>query len=390
VIPVKKILHQQVFSSCIFRYFSDMDWSAISFRGSFRNKTFVYHLVGWAIFILYETLFITIILRSKSDTSIWEGYVYPYSVNICLFYFHAHITLSKSFKNTKKQYLLFILLILTELAFYLLFMNISETFNSGFQWILELSKTDTYSLLRQLWRGIYFIGFSSAYWFTIRAIRSEKKVLELEKMQIINQAEKHSLEKNIFELQNAHLQSQINPHLLFNTLNFIYNNVQEVSQEASDVVILLSELMNYSLRELEADGKVSLDKEVEQINNIIKINQIRFNNKLFLEMETNGDFSNARIIPLILIPIIENLFKHGDMSNENAPGKITINYDGEYLEMTTENHRKKRGKIISHGIGIVNVKKRLANLYNNQYTLAMNGDEHVFYVYLKIKLNTNL
>lgn len=107
-------------------------------------------------------------------------------------------------------------------------------------------------------------------------------------------------------------------------------------------------------------------------------------------METNGDFSNTRIIPLILIPIIENLFKHGDISNENAPGKIRIDYDGEYLEMSTENHRKKRGKTYSHGIGIVNVKKRLANLYNNEYTLTMNGDEQVFYVFLKIKLNPDL
>ena len=384
--PIKKILHQQGFSSSIFRYFSDMESPAIAFRGRLLNKTVVYHLVGWALFIFYEVFFVTIILGNKSHSPVWSGYIFPYSVNIALFYFHAHITLTNSFKNSRKRYLQFISLILLEIVLYLLLMNVSQTLESGFQWIFQLGKSDIYPLLRQLWRGIYFIGFSSAYWFTIWAIRSEKKVLQLEKMQIINQAEKHNLEKNIFELQNAHLQSQINPHLLFNTLNFIYNNVQEVSQEASEVVILLSELMNYSLRELEADGKVSLDKEIEQINNIIKINQVRFNNKLFLEMETNGDFSTARIIPLILIPIIENQFKHGDMSNENAPGKIIINYDGEYLEMRTENQRKKRGKSYSHGIGIVNVRKRLTNLYNNQYILTMKGDDHVFNVLLKIKL----
>ena len=230
------------------------------------------------------------------------------------------------------------------------------------------------------------MGFSSAYWFTLRTIDTEKRILRLERMQILDKIEKNRLEKNIVELQNAHLQSQVNPHLLFNTLNFIYNKVQQVSQEASDVVILLSELMNFSLRELEEDGKVDLSSEIEQINNIVKINQIRFNNKLFLELNTKGNFDNARIVPLLLVPIIENFFKHGDMSEKTKPGKISISYDGKYLEMTTQNIRKRRSKIYSHGIGIVNLKKRLANLYDEQYSLIMKSDDNVFCTTLRIKL----
>jgi two-component system, LytTR family, sensor kinase len=356
--------------------------------GFFRRKAVLYHSMGWGFFICYEVLFVTLLVGFRSDVSIWWGYMFPYAVNIALFYFHAHITLFYSFNGPRKHYLLFVLLMICELALYLLLMNSVQLINQGAGWFSALSgKTEMMGLLRQLWRGIYFIGFSSAYWFALRTIHSEKKVSQLEKLQIINRAEKNNLEKNLVELQNAHLQAQINPHLLFNTLNFIYNKVQEVSQDASEAVILLSELMNYSLRELEPDGKVSVEKEVEQISNIIKINQIRFNNKLFLQLESNGNFREARVIPLILIPLIENVFKHGDLTDKGNPGKVTINYDGCYLEMTTFNKKKKREKIYSHGIGMINVTKRLDNIYKDRYTLNMTGDKDDYHVFLRIKLN---
>lgn len=364
-----------------------MTWSFVSFQEIFLKKYFFNHLTGWTLFIFYEILFVTVIVGRLPTSPIWSGYIFPYAINVALFYFHAHFTLSKSYEQSRQKHFLFLLLTIVELLVYLLLMYFIGSVNVTSSSISEIGKEEILSVLRQLWRGIYFIGFATAYWLAIGAIKSEKKVQELEKMQIINQAEKHSLEKDIFELENAYLKAQINPHLLFNTLNFIYNNLQEASPAASEVVILLSELMNYSLLELEADGKVSLEKEVTQIKNIIRINQIRFNNKLFLDMETNCDSSAVRVIPLILIPLVENQFKHGDMSNENTPGKISIFYTGEYLEMYTENKVKKRNRASNHGIGIVNVRKRLNNLYKENFTLTAQGNENTFYVFLKIKLN---
>lgn len=361
---------------------------SIPVQGFFRRKTLFYHALGWSLFIAYEVLFVALLVGIRSGVSVWSGYIFPYAVNISLFYFHAHIALFFPFSGPKKRYGVLALLIITELVLYLLLMNTSQILTEGRGWFISLmQKEEMMGLLRQLWRGIYFIGLSSAYWFAIRTFESEKKVLHLEKLQIINKAEKNSLEKNLVELQNAHLQAQINPHLLFNTLNFIYNKVQEVSQEASEAVILLSELMNYSLRELEPDGKVSLEKEVEQIGNIVRINQIRFNNKLFLQLESSGNFRDARVIPLILIPIIENVFKHGNLTDKDNPGKVTINYDSGHLEMTTSNRKKKREKIYSHGIGIRNITKRLDNFYKGNYSLSMSGDNLDYYVFLRIKLN---
>jgi hypothetical protein len=355
------------------------------------KKLALYHIGGWFFFILYEVSFVAILLGAKSQRGILPDYILPYVINICLFYFHAHVTLSYSFNDNRRKYFSFTGLLVTELAIYLYLLictgilHGSNVYRHPELWFRESNGT---VLLRQLWRGIYFIAFSSAYWFAIKTISLQKKILLFEKAHLQNQIDKQNLEKNIVELQNAYLQSQINPHLLFNTLNFVYTNVESVSREAAEAVILLSELMNFSLKEPEADGMVNLETEVEQIKNIIKINQIRFNNRLYVDLQFNGEFSEGRIIPIALLPFIENVFKHGNLTDKDSPCKIVVNYNGESVELITLNRKKTRLKTYSHGIGLVNVRKRLDNIYKENYTLTTNNGEHDFYLHLIIKLKT--
>ncbi|MVT11410.1 sensor histidine kinase [Chitinophaga tropicalis] len=354
----------------------------------FRNKTIQYHVLGWTLFILYEIS--ALLLRNiQKDRGIYFDYILPYAINISLFYFHAHVTMDYSFRSNRRSYSLFFLLTVTELLLYLSLMALLDSFSSDTprNIFTQLEKANLVPLLTQLWRGIYFIGFSFAYWFALRSMASERKVLDLEKQQMQHLVEKSNLEKGFIEMENAYLQSQVNPHMLFNTLNFIYNNVQQASQEASEAILLLSDLMNYSLRELEPDGKVELENEIDQIGNIIKINQIRFSNALFLDVEFNGDFSDARIMPMGLLPFVENVFKHANLTDKDYPGKITVNYNGEDLELVTSNRKKTRNKAYSHGTGLVNIRKRLDNLYKDAYTLTINKEEQDFYVHLVIHLN---
>ncbi|HEU4555004.1 MAG TPA: histidine kinase [Chitinophaga sp.] len=364
-----------------------MNFSVHPFYRLFRSKTIPYHVLGWTLFILYELSAIPL-RHIPKDRGVYFDYVFPYMINILLFYFHAHVTLDSSFRPNRNAYALFFLLILTELALYLGLMILLDSLSrdTSMNIFTQLVKGNPTPLLLQLWRGIYFIGFSSAYWFALRSMASERKVLQLEKDKMQYQIDRNNLEKDYIEMQNAYLQSQVNPHLLFNTLNFVYNNVQQASQEASEAIILLSELMNFSLREPEADGKVDLEKEVEQIKNIIKINQIRFNNRLYIDVEFNGDFSEARIIPMGLLPFIENVFKHANLTDKDYPGKITVNYNCESVELVTLNKKKNRSKAVSHGIGLANIRKRLDNIYKNNYTLTINNGEQDFYVHLIIKL----
>ncbi|MET3883205.1 sensor histidine kinase [Niastella sp. OAS944] len=356
------------------------------------NKNQVlYHIGGWFFFIFYEVSFVAIILGAKGQRGILPDYVVPYLINICLFYFHAHVALSSSFNDNKKRYFAFTGLLIAELAIYLYLLiltGILKDPNAYTHPSIWFQNNNPMTLLRQMWRGIYFIAFSSAYWFAIKTITLQRKILLFEKIQLQNQVDKNNLEKNIIELQNAYLQSQINPHLLFNTLNFVYTNVESVSREAAEAVILLSELMNFSLKEPEADGMVNLETEVEQIKNIIKINQIRFDNRLAIDVKFNGEFSDARIIPIGLLPFIENFFKHGNLTDKDYPGKIIVNYNGESVELITLNRKKVRNKAYSHGIGLINVRKRLDNLYKDRYTLTTNNEGQDYYLHLTIKLKS--
>jgi len=390
-VTLTETLHQYVLSQDIFYYFRDMKFHEHPFFSKSRKKTIFYHIIAWALFILYELS--ALLLRNvQKDRGVYFDFIFPYIVNIGPFYCHAHVTMHYAFRPHKKSYLLFFVLVVAELTAYLFLMTLldSQSPDSAGNIFTQLIKGNTFPLLLQLWRGIYFIGFSFAYSFAMRNMASERKVMQLEKQELQHLIDKNNLEKNYVEMHNAYLQSQVNPHLLFNTLNFVYNNVQQASQEASEAIILLSELMNFSLREPEPDGKVDLEKEVLQIKNIIAINQIRFNNSLYLDVELNGDFGEARIIPMGLLPFIENVFKHADLTDKDYPGKITVNYDGENVELITLNKKKNRPNFRSYGIGLVNIRKRLDNIYKQDYTLTTKNGEHDFYVHLVINLKPGL
>jgi len=355
------------------------------------RKIILYHIIGWGLFILYELS--ALLLRNvQKDRGIYFDFIFPYVVNIGLFYYHAHVTMHYAFRPYKKSLLLFFVLVIAELAAYLFLMTLldSQSPDTAGNIFTQLIKGNLFPILLQLWRGIYFIGFSFAYSFAMRSMTAERKLMQLEKQELQHVIDKNILEKNYVEMHNAYLQSQVNPHLLFNTLNFVYNNVQEASPEASEAIMLLSELMHFSLREPEPDGLVDLEKEILQIKNIITINQIRLNNRLYIDVNLNHDFSDARIIPMGLVPFIENVFKHADLTDKDHPGKISVSCDGKNVELITSNKKKNRPHLHSYGIGLANIRKRLDHVYKQHYTLTTKNEEHNFYVHLIINLKPGI
>ena len=209
---------------------------------------------------------------------------------------------------------------------------------------------------------------------------------EIERKALIEEKERQRLELELVSSQNAFLQAQINPHLLFNTLNFIHNEVLEVSETASEAIITLSDMMRYSLIENKMDGKVPLEKEIQQIENLIKINQYRFNNKLSLEFHPKGDLGTIRVIPLLLVPFVENLFKYADLTDAERPATINLQVASGVMEFSTINKKRKTVSFSSPGIGISNIKTRLQSSYAGQFSLQLEDRGSIFSVYLKIIL----
>lgn len=353
------------------------------------KRSVFYHAGGWIIFIVYELSFLYLIGALQTGINIWGNYVIPYLINIGLFYFHALVALNVAFGGKRKLYLVFTLLVLAEIALYLLLMFLDNWLFTSRQesFTTYLFHQGSQLYIRQLWRGLYFLIFSTGLWFILRYFQNQKKLLEAETSSILQQQENQKTELRLMSTQNAFLQSQINPHLLFNTLNFIHNEVQKASPRAADAIITLSEMMRYSLTETKADGKVLLKSEVSQIENLIRINEFRFDNKLHLRLITDKEqYEGKRIIPLVLIPFVENIFKYAELTDKNAPAEVEIRTIGNTLYFETRNKKRTLINFHSQKIGIGNVRKRLNAHYPGNFSLDISENTESFTVTLAINL----
>jgi two-component system, LytTR family, sensor kinase len=220
--------------------------------------------------------------------------------------------------------------------------------------------------------GIFTTGISLliAYLNSLRDEKKQRKILEAQKMQL--EVEKSQANLNF-------LKAQINPHFLHNTLNFLYAKSLPLSAELSEGILTLSDIMRYALNdENTKDGKALLKDEIEHVKNVIKINQLRFSNKLNVEFDVNGVISGVTIIPFVLITIVENAFKHGDLKSPENPIKISVCVEGHKLYFYCNNKKKTGPKELSTGLGLDNIKKRLDLAYGNDYALSIK-DELNFY-----------
>jgi len=321
------------------------------------------HILVWSLFIAYEISFIYFSTPSKLQT--FTLYCYAYGKNILLFYANLWC-LNFCYVKRKSNYLYFIVLVF-ELCLYVFVHCI--LYKISISWDVAITELITVKLVIQyLYRAFYFISFSLGYWFVLQLLRSNNLINKMQSRQLMQQKRSAELERNLIKAQNAYLTSQINPHLLFNTLNFIYSSLYEVSRKSAEIVVLLSDMMRYSLTEIGEDGKVELYKEVEHIENMVQLNQARFNDKLNVKIYLSGDFE-VRVIPLVFLTFIENIFKHGDLSDPECPALINISYHNNILDFYTSNKVRKVNINKGHGIGVENSITRLQMAYPDRYKL---------------------
>jgi two-component system, LytTR family, sensor kinase len=171
----------------------------------------------------------------------------------------------------------------------------------------------------------------------------------------------------------AFLQAQINPHFLYNTLNFIYSEAIMVSETVSESVITLSNIMRYTLTEAGSDKLVSLRSEINHIKNYMKLQQMRFSNELCVEMSIEGDenIDALEMLPLVLISFVENIFKHGDIHSAEHPAIIKFEIGENDFSLFIYNLKNKGPKEQSSGVGMKNILTRMDILYPKKYNVEM-------------------
>lgn len=344
------------------------------------------HAACWALFMIYE---VTIVKYLGNKAPLWDfgGF---YVIEIALFYCNAHVIFRHVTIKWRGPVLLMrlVLSIFLELSVFVILGLIL-----GYYFSILLGEhhpvfAGEVNIVKATWRGLYFIGLSMAYWFGMETNRMTKKSNQLQIAQLEADIAIDRLEKEKLRLQNAYLKAQIDPHFLFNTLGFIYNMSEESAPGAAKGIALLSEVMRYSLCEIGKDGKVELAKEIHQVEKYIELNQLRFGHRLHLAVDIKNNVlsENLRIPPLILLSFVEDIFRHGDLTNPDKPGILYFTEDESVVHLHIENEKKREQAVNGHHIGIQNVQSRLDSYYSGLYNLLITEKDNTFIVDLTIRL----
>jgi two-component system, LytTR family, sensor kinase len=324
------------------------------------------HFIIWVILMLYEGVFVYKVAR---EHIVPFAYMIPsYILFATYVYVHALVLLPKFLERRKYGSYLLSLLLLTFVLIYIKYivrfylMPILGVNDFGGAFLLRMS-LKWFVAAQITYMGHYFL-YGIGYWYALRAVRLEKH--------------KRRLEREVLKAQADYLRFQINPHFLYNVLNFFYGQIQPISKPLADGILQLSEMMRYAISNEDGDQKVDLDKEISHLRNFIEVQQLRFNNTCQIDFKVEGNIFAKRILPLVLITYIENVFKHGELFEANNPAVIHIKIVQSEMTLYVRNKKRIGIKDPSSGIGTANIINRLKLFYKDRYKYDVFEDD-IFY-----------
>lgn len=288
----------------------------------------------------------------------WKTAVIPFVfnslTNTIYFYICVFFIILPAFSKSKTVTLIAVLILLLTFVFT----------KMGIEWYL---KTDNYITIVEkkgtilpyisfeFWRYSYMTFFSFAYWYYIKSIREEKL--------------RRITEEKLFKTEIAFLKAQINPHFLFNTLNFVYNDVAGLSSLSGEAILSLTRLMRYSV-ESTKNEQTTVGKELEAVEEYLKLQKLRFGERLALSYTRQGNLFFFCIPPLVLMSLVENAFKYGIHDEVSDPIEIEVKADARGMTFRCRN--KKRHNYVNQettGVGLTNIRRRLEMAFADHFDL---------------------
>ena len=186
------------------------------------------------------------------------------------------------------------------------------------------------------------------------------------------------------EQELLYLKKQIHPHFLFNTLNTIYGFALKKSEFTPDIILKLSNLLDYILYQVQKP-KVSLEEEISHIKEYIELEQIRFQDTLDISFEADKIPTELQIPPMMFLPFVENAFKHGSIINGIMRVEMKLNIKNEHIIFSIKNTSIHEAELENKkGLGLDNIRKRLELNYEENYELSTIQKDDCYEVYLKI------
>ena len=345
------------------------------------------HLLGW-MFLVITPLYFNNVYGDGNVKGLYHTYLYIVIYGT-IFYANYLIFVPRLFLEDKRMWfvlaaaaVVFVLYFVHEFL-YIRYIDDPEQRRMIEEIMKNLSKTQPvpkppfkeFHIFSYTITSFLLTGFALGLGVTEKLAQNEKRRKELEK------------EKLNSEL--AFLKNQVSPHFFFNTLNNIYSLISIDGPTAQESVLKLSKLMRYLLYESE-QGESLMSQEINFMNNYIDLMKLRLNSKVDLSVNFPEKFTDFSIPPLLFISFIENAFKHGISYRERSFIKIEMAIDQDQILFKTENSIGKSsqtGDLQHSGIGLENVRKRLALLFHGRHELSINQTDTVFKVELIIQKN---
>lgn len=343
-----------------------------------KSKFVVVHLLFWIVVWFFFVYFFSYNSTNSNYITWFSSFLLP--VTMLTTYFIVYYLIPKYLLVNK--YKLFFLYGFYTLIFstYLIIITIIGCFiflsNMQIAQMPPMSKNYIFILIL-VYLVVGFVSFVSLLNHNFKTISKNKelqnKILDTQ-LQIKNQ-ELHYLKK------------QIHPHFLFNTLNTIYGFALKQSKDTPEIILKLSNLLDYILYQVNKP-KVSLKEEVLHIKEYIELEKIRFQDTLNISFKSDVISDEIQVSPMLLIPFVENAFKHGSLIDGFLTVEITISLNENEFGFSIKNTVLENDENQNmEGIGLENIKKRLSLLYKNNHQLQIENRDNWFMINLKI---TNL
>lgn len=345
----------------------------------YQRSRMLWHLLFWLAIWLYPALIYGSAEGNYQTELTWGGLYMP--VKMLATYFTLYLLIPRYFVTRRiVRFCLYLVLTLLAAAllqwvldftFYTPLMNVDMTGVSLFQ----------PAKILKIVLGIYPVVALAAF------IKVGKHWYERDR-------ESQELQKDKLEAELKFLKAQIHPHFLFNTLNNLYALTLKRSERASEVVLKLSDLLNYMLYECD-QRKVALSKELDLLENYIALEKIRYGDRLQVRFHVDGETAGREIPPMLLLPFVENAFKHGVSGQlEEAWVHMSIEVEEQALRLHVKNSKSpsagEDAQGYREGIGLTNVKRRLQLLYGEAYLLRLEEGEASYSVDLHLQLDATL
>ncbi len=311
-----------------------------------------------AVYVAFEYKMLTM----NGAKGKWWMFGLFYLIDIFFFYFNCYLVYPRAYIQRRTVYKP-ILLISSSLGLYFIISVLSyEMVVTGTNNLL--SQINKATMINYAWR-VFIVSILAALpfgFFTyVRMLRREKV------------------------LENNLLYSRISPHLIFNALNTIHADLKEISPNGAKMITYLSEYSRYAMAELAEDGKANLEAELGQLEILKNIHELRSGRlNLVVEIALIKPVYDYRIPPHLILTLAENLFKYGKNPDPEKPMLIEVSDDGKLLNIRMFNWKVYKSEVISHKVGLDNLRKRLKNIYADFFSMRIKEDATTFEIHITI------